>query len=121
MLSRMFALHGPDWLTSAFSMPATAVAVSATSEIGDLHQLRNHAHHVAAAGAAEHAHEVAAAHPHAVTLRFEARAATEAAGWKPWSVSPDEGDEFACAVGKTRYVQTASTLLPSGSIRNAAK
>ena len=37
------------------------VAVSA-AEIGHPHQLRNHAHQVAAAGAAEHAHDVAAAH-----------------------------------------------------------
>ena len=38
--------------------PVTPVAAA---DIGHPHQLRNHAHHVAAAAAAEHAHDVAAA------------------------------------------------------------
>ena len=41
-----------------------AVTISAAAEIGHPHQLRNHAHHLAATAAAEHAHDVAAAHAH---------------------------------------------------------
>src|ERR1700733_6735061 len=70
----------PTFPDHALTMPATPVAVSAAAEIRHLHQLRNHAHHVTAAGTAEHAREVAAAHAHAITLRREARAATESAG-----------------------------------------
>src|SRR5258707_15646553 len=57
--------------------PIAPVAVSA-AEIGHPHQLRNHAHQLAAAIAAEHADEVAAAH--AVTSRSKGRAAVKSAG-----------------------------------------
>jgi len=50
----------------------------ATAEIGHPHQLRNHAHHLAATAAAEHAHDVAAAG--AVTFRSIGRTTPEAAG-----------------------------------------
>src|SRR6266702_4288582 len=37
-------------------------AMTATADIGEPHQLRDHRHHVATAGAAHHAHDIAAAH-----------------------------------------------------------
>jgi hypothetical protein len=70
--------------------PRAPPAVTAAADIGHAHQLRDHAHQLAAATAAEHAHEVAAAQAtyvraaggYAVTLGHIAAAITaaEAAG-----------------------------------------
>src|SRR5882724_7922515 len=49
-------------MMNELSSPVTP-AVAAAAEIGHAHQLRGHAHQLAAASAAEHAHDVAAAEP----------------------------------------------------------
>src|ERR1700692_1227227 len=77
----------------------------AAAEIGHPHQLRNHAHDVAATAAAEHAHEVAAAHAHAVTFRRKrCAAATKTPGDSPPAHPPAEA---AAAHHATKTAATA--------------
>src|SRR5436189_4686467 len=48
------------------SAPRTSSAMAAAADIGHTHQLRDHAHQLAAATAAEHTHEISA--PHAAEI-----------------------------------------------------
>src|SRR5205823_7438125 len=62
-------------LRTRLTPPVTPVVAVSAAEIGHPHQLRNHAHQLAAATAAGHAHEITAARAHPIGSRGKGRAA----------------------------------------------